>query len=181
MLATYAGAAILRPNRKQIAFDRSGHVNGRDMTQRRVERFGQANPIPIVSEDGEPLVGIGAYPDRVGAETIQRAKPSQARRFGALADDGDIRPQAHERIELAIERHTAIPGHKSHVRASAGLGWHPTSRARARAGAGAALLTRPVSERLPKGVAPMLGWVGSACSRARSWARRPPAPHRHLN
>src|SRR5262245_20942927 len=93
------------------------------MAQVRVERLAQARRVPIVGEDGEALVGIAAYPDRLRAETIQGTDGHEAPRLGTLANDGDIRAQTAERSQLAVERHTAIPGHKPHVRASPGSGW----------------------------------------------------------
>jgi hypothetical protein len=94
MLAAYACAGILGANRKQIAFDGSGHANRRDKAQRRVKGFGSAN---IAAKPASPLLRL--VPCRIGAETIAGDAPNRARRGGSAHSqiDGDIRPQTHER------------------------------------------------------------------------------------
>lgn len=64
--------------------------------------------------DGEALVGVVTDPNRIAADAIHAGECSQACWFSALADDGDVGLQPKRRIELAINRHAAIPCDQAH-------------------------------------------------------------------
>jgi hypothetical protein len=49
-------------------------------------------------------------------DTHHAGEPSKACWFSALADDGDVGLQSEHCIELAMQRHTAIPGNETHER-----------------------------------------------------------------
>src|SRR6185295_9286886 len=114
MLATDAGAGVLRPDGEQIACDGPRDVYGGDMANGRVERLRQPGSVAVAGEDGEPFVAIVADPYRVAVHTIERADGGKTLRLCALANDGDIGPQTHDSLELAMQRHSAVPGNESH-------------------------------------------------------------------
>ena len=77
--------------------------------------FGQPHRLAIEGEHREPLVAVVANPDRTGAKVGGAGKDLQALGGGTLADDGDIGLQAQHGVELAMQRHAAIPGGQPHV------------------------------------------------------------------
>ena len=72
--------------------------------------------VTVEGEDREPLVAVVADPHCIGTEAVGPGKGVQARRLGALADDGNIGLQTQHRIELAMQSHAAIPCGKPHAR-----------------------------------------------------------------
>jgi hypothetical protein len=59
-------------------------------------------------------VRVMTDPNSIVAQAVYAGEPSKVCWFSALADDGDVGLQSEHRIELAMQRHAAIPGDEAH-------------------------------------------------------------------
>jgi hypothetical protein len=78
--------------------------------------FGLVRRVAVEGEHCEALIAVVADPHSIGAEVQRLGESLQARRLGAFADDCDVRLQTQHRIELAMQRHAAIPRGQPHTR-----------------------------------------------------------------
>lgn len=113
VLAMDAAAGVLRPHRQQVERQGAGHMHRRDVTQRRVVPLAEPRLVAVEGEDGEPLVRVGADPDRLALQPLD-ASGLEPRRLGAFADDSYVRFQGQQSLDLAVEGHVAIPGDDPH-------------------------------------------------------------------
>src|SRR5215467_11600401 len=115
VLAGHAAAAVLRPHGQQIKLDGATDANWRKVAKPSVKGLGQAHPIAVEGEHGEPLVAVVAHPYRLGSDA-DRARPClQSLRLGTFANDGNIGLQTEHRVELSMQGHAAIPSRKPHA------------------------------------------------------------------
>ena len=114
MLARRAGAGVLRPHRQEIAGGRAFDMHGRDVAQRRMVGLGKPRSVAVEGKHAEALVWIASNPHRLTLYPGRSRPLAQALRFGAFTDDGDVGCQVQKGVDLAIERHVAVPGDDSH-------------------------------------------------------------------
>src|SRR5262249_14168584 len=162
VLAGHAAAAVLRPHGQQIKFDGATDANGRKVAKAGVKGQGQAHPIAVEGERGEPLVAVVAHPHRLGRDADQARPRLQSLRLGAFANDGNIGLQTEHRVELSMQGHAAIPSRKPHAANPAGRPWLITITT----DHGAPLLTASRQERQPGGRL-MVGSASPALSSGR--------------
>src|SRR6187549_3574478 len=68
----------------------------------------------VEGEDTEAFVRVLADPYRLALEPAVRAAGTQPRGLGAFADHRDVGLQRQQALDLAVERHVAIPGDDPH-------------------------------------------------------------------
>jgi hypothetical protein len=89
-------------------------MDRRDVAQRRMIGLSQPNRVAVEGENREALVRVAANPDGIALHPGRPGAQTQAFRLGTFADDGDIRRQVEQPVDLALERHVAVPGDDPH-------------------------------------------------------------------
>jgi hypothetical protein len=97
-------------------------MDRRDVAQRRMIGLSQPNRVAVEGENRETLVRVAADPDGIGLHPGRPGAQTQALRLGTFADDGDVRGQIEQHLDLAVECHVAVPGDDPH-----GAGVYPSN------------------------------------------------------
>ena len=122
MFADAAGTGVLRPYGQQVALGWAVDMDRRDVAQRGMIGLREPHGVAVEGEDREALVRVAANPDGIALHPGRPGAQPQALRLGTFADDGDIRGQIEQHLDLAVECHVAVPGDDPH-----GAGVYPSN------------------------------------------------------